>query len=1150
MTDRFSEGFEPESQLKQEVEKLSPEPQIGTLSGVGSNPTHHIVLNDGFKEVGFVVANQEGDMDERSFRRFPISEPTNPYVTEKQASWGGGFGQSKFENDRSKYWLAQGIDTTKDALVLGPQAHYAKGSFTLQAGFMVPDIGDGYSLRRCIGARAFLAMPFTTGEEWDDTKYVKFLTEVHGKPGNLIVSIHADNSNKPSPGSLVDATVSVGQLEQDVPTWWRESIAAGTLTDATKYWVVWSTAKVNTSDNHWKIYGNDSQSVGKRSADGSTWVNSGIDFFFRVEGDTGSTSDDHYIAEMFQYKNQMYFIKKYDRWNSSELWMNGWRGAADANAGDKTKLEDATQTDWATKITGQEVVRMVAGPASGEVEDYRDVTAGASGELTVSPRWQISHQTKDDYVVINSDYFSEISIPGSRVANMRKVFDVAVAQGMMFLCRGNRRDMVVHREYNNAGVWEDQTDAWQTVSQRATFSQLVPSPTGGDVLWFGTNPGEANEYRPEVCQSVVTAWEDWTMNFLELLWIDPDIWVADDVNVNVAQGQNASTVKITVWNGKVNTVSISDGGTGYSEDDTLTIVDANSSGTATVTVGVTAGVVTSIKSYPVAGYDYVTGVKTTTGGAGTGCTLNVTGLNSFGTGLMAHVPLTDADGAAYTVDIRYMTTVGIDTLYTHKKTHQQAISAGHLTLDFDDATDAQSPFLQLGLALHRAGERHGGERISFPSTLPTTAGAQEVASLGISLGTAYDFSFDLQIFYRIRAFSDTAPIEVGSEDGDNITGLQAYGDPQTLWAFSETGVGEIKNNRFHPVPLRELKIARHPNNGKGNEVHDVYMMFTWRGRLQRYFRQNLEDLGPDFPRQMADIAGDIVDVVTYPGRLYAAIDGGRGGKSLIMVFKGGNWHEIYTGFTGERIRKLYIQAIPGKSDKLWASVGASVMWFPITLDGVEPAANSDYKYRPTGYLDTSWVYTGDEGLDKLYRSVVAIMDEAKKTGHVTRILYQIDDENGPWTHIKNKEFKSQTMVLYHISGGKPGTEIRGNRLRLRVVLKTKDPTTSPVVRSLQHRIYRLPEVKFQFSWLAKISSISINLRGDEEKALGSQPTVKLAFNVLDNWASNTTPLHVSSNIAAIQNRMVVLEPLPSQLLLMANDEGIEEDSIQVSVNDV
>ena len=396
------------------------------------------------------------------------------------------------------------------------------------------------------------------------------------------------------------------------------------------------------------------------------------------------------------------------------------------------------------------------------------------------------------------------------------------------------------------------------------------------------------------------------------------------------------------------------------------------------------------------------------------------------------------------------------------------------------------------------------------------------------------------------AWRDVEPITVGQVDGDNITGLEAFGDPETAWVFTEAGFGQIKNNRFMPVPMREIKVARHANNGKGHEVSDVYLLFTWKGRLQRYYRQNIEDLGPDFPKAMGDIAGEVVDVKTYPGRFYVAVDGGPNGKSMILCHKGGGWHEIYTSFAGERIRSMFVQAIEGKSDKLWASVGADLMWFPLELQTADLPANSDYLYRPTGHLDTSWIYTASRELDKVFRSILLTVDNAKDSDLDVKVYYKIDDEDGAWTLLKETIFSHSTTEHYL---ERFGGNTRGNRIRFRLELMTKANSKSPIIRSIQSRMYRVPEVKFTYTWLSKLSTISVNLRGDEERTLGQFRTVQQAFDLIDLWAASLTPLKIQSDIGAIHDKEIILDPVPAQLLMIVHDEQIQEQSIQMSAND-
>ena len=99
-------------------------------------------------------------------------------------------------------------------------------------------------------------------------------------------------------------------------------------------------------------------------------------------------------------------------------------------------------------------------------------------------------------------------------------------------------------------------------------------------------------------------------------------------------------------------------------------------------------------------------------------------------------------------------------------------------------------------------------------------------------------------------------------------------------------------------------------------------------------------------------------------------------------------------------------------------------------------------------------------------------------------------------------------------------------------------------------MYVTPEVKFSYTWLSKLSTISINLRGDEERVAGIFGTIEAAFNLIDEWSSRLTPLQVKSDIGAISGKLIVIEAVPSQLLMMVHDERIQEQSIQMAGNDL
>lgn len=1126
---------------------------VTDVDGSSLTAGHHVVLYDGTTELGFTITDQGGDLDERTFRRFPFATPTEPYVTEKQDSFGAGFGQHRFEDNKQRYWLGDGVDTTKDAIVLGPQFHYASGGFEEAFNWLE---GDGsYDHSEILDADRYIATQFTPAMDITVTAVKIFIGRTGTPPQNLTISLWSNSGGSPS-SSLASATIAPSAVEEEDGQWYKLALTYNKLNSGTTYWLVADSAG-GSSTNHWHVLRSDSNTLGsKHSTNGSTWGTHEGDTLFRVEGT-------NYDAEhiFYEYKDQLYFINHFDNAQADEMWMNGWRGACDSNALDMTYLADSTNSDWAAKITGDEVVEIVSGPSSGDQFDWRhvDTSAGTvtNGNLPVSPDWNgPTDETADDYVVKNSNWFQQIT----NFVSLRKVSSVATSRGNVYLCRTNRWKVLLHREWNVGGTWQDSTTTeWRELQTFADFAQEVRDPRGGYFLWYGKNASESNDRRPEVCRVESKEFLDVAQNYSMVMPIYKSEWTAADADVSIfpsTEGIIGLMVKVN----KVQTVGIGVPGSGYTNGQyTVTLVDAGSSGTAQVTVTVSGGAISSIDSYGERGYNYTLGDKVVTGLAGGdgAARIEITALDGFnGTGLLGYWDVLDRDGNADTYDIRYIDRFSPMTLmYVNwdGKSDTQALSAGAMELVFDDQTGCGTPFLNLDLPplYHQQQWQRGPNNyLDAPSTLPDTAGAEAVASIGLYLATAQTRSFNIFIMTDVTGYNDADVVEVGHRDGDDITGMNTYGDPEDLWVFTESGMGSVQNNRYKPVPLRELLVAHHPNNGKGNEVHDVYLMFTWKGRLQRFFRQNLEDLGPEFPQGMSDLAGEVVDVVTYPGRVYVAVDGGYNGKSLILCHKGGAWHEVYTSFTGERIQRLFIQAIPGKSDKLWASVGTGVMWFPINLNVAQLEANTDYKYRPEGHLITSWVYTGDPELNKLFRSVVVVMDRAEDADLNCEIKYQIDDEDAAWTLMDNITDLTASAKEYHFSDLSAGASVQGNRVRLRISIHSHDATKTPVIRSIQFRIYKLPEVRYAWSWICKLSNISLNRRGDDELPFGTQSTVASALSTLDGWGSNMTQLVADASIAGFDGRTVLCEPTPYQLLTLVNDEGIEEDVLQITVNDI
>ncbi len=120
-----------------------------------------------------------------------------------------------------------------------------------------------------------------------------------------------------------------------------------------------------------------------------------------------------------------------------------------------------------------------------------------------------------------------------------------------------------------------------------------------------------------------------------------------------------------------------------------------------------------------------------------------------------------------------------------------------------------------------------------------------------------------------------------------ITGLERYGSPEVLWVLKEDSQWAVQNDIPDQIPLREMASVRSDKNGRAHLVHGVYLYFSLLHSLQRYFRNNLDDVGPsqDFGLP-ADRQGPIVDMVGYPGVFFCAVDAGPAYFSSILMTSG------------------------------------------------------------------------------------------------------------------------------------------------------------------------------------------------------------------------------------------------------------------------
>jgi hypothetical protein len=379
----------------------------------------------------------------------------------------------------------------------------------------------------------------------------------------------------------------------------------------------------------------------------------------------------------------------------------------------------------------------------------------------------------------------------------------------------------------------------------------------------------------------------------------------------------------------------------------------------------------------------------------------------------------------------------------------------------------------------------------------------------------------------ITAYKTKTSIPV-SENGARITGLEIYGDPETLYVCLDNGFGEIKNNMFYPIPIREFANVKSEKNGRAHCVSDVYLFLSMQDGVERFYRSNLDDVGPNREAGLpANRQGPVVKMTGYPGRIYAAVDGGSSGYSSVLVYQGSGWHEVYRApRVGERIRNIYIQSIPGSSTaRLWISQGSDVLWVPISLN---PYTDPDFRFHHEGSLTTGWLYAGMQDVYKLWKKLKVFAENVTAARYV-KADYQVDGDT-TWTEIGTYD----SVPVEELSVNSTTTP-RSRRIRFRFRLYTDDNTETPRMKAYVVEGVSFAPVKYQYGFSFRLAEDdqAIDLRGGLDKSFAS---VEALHAQLLTWANNGTELTWRCIYSPFDNKKVFIDPVSLQPL-SANPEG-------------
>ena len=419
--------------------------------------SHHFSLTDRFNnEIGFLICDSEGKVpkkvefishaqDRTSFKQttgnISLDSFEYPYTPIAQDNWSGGRGNLNFEKDTTKYLDGFRARTSvENKVFLGPQEQFCKGYRKLDQSEQ-----GNTDFRMLTGGMLQVGKRFTASASYTAQK-VFLLLRRRGTPADLTVAICNDSSG------AVGSVIGSAQLEHseltDILSEWVVLEITAALTSGTAYWLTVAGDSSDDERDHWEI------GVKPATEESTYFSNDGdydgladFDLYYRItDADVAGTP-----VIPFEYKEQIYCVVSPSS-GAPEIFMNGDRGAADANTGALGTLVDATKS-WTTDQWAGAVVVLVDGKGETEPIYYRKITGNNETTLTLEKSWTIEQDTTTEYVIVGgAGDWRSLGACGLTAP----VTDVMVnTKGIVYFAMGEGVNIRRMRAFNDSGTWKD-----------------------------------------------------------------------------------------------------------------------------------------------------------------------------------------------------------------------------------------------------------------------------------------------------------------------------------------------------------------------------------------------------------------------------------------------------------------------------------------------------------------------------------------------------------------------------------------------------------------------------------------------------------------------------------------------------------------------
>ena len=485
--------------------------------------THDLILTLGSTTVPLVLCDRNGNRNPLAFTRNPINrnslkmyagtqkyadlEP--PWTPVAQTDWSGGRGSKDFDKDESMYYDGYNINTLRPGeIILGPKA-----TSTLVATSTSNTEGSTYgSISGLAHAETkYYAYKFTAGATIDVVKINLILYGINTMQYSYTIQVGLSNlTGAPeAPGTEVFATPTYILINGTTQTY-SFDIASYSLTSGTGYALVIKAVNLtgypsaDPNVNPVIYFKNSTTAAGScwTSADATTWVatDNTVCPYFVMEAATYSKSKYFF----FEYKGAMFAIGRNDAVSTSKLYLNGDHGVCETtNTTTSVIKTHSGYKHWAVDEAIGCILKLVSGTGSDQPQPWRiitdndahsDIGADAPGRVTcsftVSPPFDKAPADDTVFAIVASDDWTEIKeLDGNTFAtdySTSVITDVLVANGSVYLARGDSSVPVAFRANDESGLW--------TYTFSGTSTDVAAESAGSEFTYLAQASDQAGTY--------------------------------------------------------------------------------------------------------------------------------------------------------------------------------------------------------------------------------------------------------------------------------------------------------------------------------------------------------------------------------------------------------------------------------------------------------------------------------------------------------------------------------------------------------------------------------------------------------------------------------------------------------------------------------